>query len=467
MTRIRPGTPGGRVPCRQRCHRFRLTDLAQESILSRFYMVKSKQKEIGRDNVMSTDTVNHALSNQGKQVNPIVPQHCLTYRLKGESSVSHITGTMEEIENFIEDMSGLSVSKVNTLLGSFRKGALNPALKPSKIILFDPFIERQVYPVQDSVNSERYKRIQTELPVNHAGTTINHSVRRIFPPLVINTQTTCICQQTGIAFAVSLPSPIGTGMTVPHPFSFYSNVIEFISQYQKHGKNLEETEIQVLAGIFITVLKHKGYLLVRNAIVLNDRLTRTTKPLLLRAINYFWRKSNNNGLYPVLSLEEISDPSFAILQHIKICEGEDTTVTVRTLSSAKKTIRARIYTDKNKQQFTQAKADIKSAKHILEGLRKRFAREIDPAIFENIETQIDQIIFVTEGRKKEICQFIWDVFNGDEGAKSIIILLRSIETDAVESDLFTLSQEIEREGKEEKIEGLSLMELLAKQKEKA
>jgi hypothetical protein len=398
-----------------------------------------------------------------------IAMHCLTYRLKGESKTVNLIASMQEIEQFIDDMTGLStINRVNNSLQSFRPKALNPSLKPEKIVFSDPFIERQVFPVQTEINSTKYRMIKDPVKVKHSKTVPFNGVKNIVPPLVLNTETMCMCAQTGISFSVFLPSPIGTGFTLTHPFVHYSNVVEFISSYQKHGKDMGGLESQVLAGMLITVGRHKGYIQAKNSILANSNLQSCSNALLLRALNYFYHKGNNNGFYPILSLDNLSDPSFAILQHIKICEGEDTSLTIRTLSTAKKTLRARIYTDKNKQQFTQANADIKSAKHILEGLRKKFKEEVSAAVFENIETQLDGIIFVTEKRKKEICQFIWDVFNGDEGAKSIIILLRSIETDAVESDLLTMSMEKEiQEWKENKTEKMSLKELLAKQKDQS
>lgn len=398
-------------------------------------------------------------------------QHCLTYRLKNETVTSSLIGSMSEIEQFIDDITGLSsIQRVNAMIETFRPRALNPALRPQKIIFSDPFIERQVFPVQTEVNSVKYRMTKEIVAKRHTDTIRNTGIKGIYPPLILNTHTMCMCAQTGISFAVEMSSPIGTAFSLSHPFVHFSNVAEWIGAHQKHGRGLEEVAAQELAGALLTVGRHKGYLQAKNAILTNSNLQTCSSALLIRALNYYYHRPTNNGFFPILSLDNLSDPSFSILRHIKICQGEDTSLTVRTLSTGKKTIRARIYTDKNKQQFTQAKADIKSAKHVLEGLRKKFKAEVSAAVFENIETQLDGIFFVTEERKKEICQFIWDVFNGDEGAKSIIILLRSIETDAVESDLLTMSMEKEiadwKEGKQEE-KKLSLKELLAKQKEGA
>lgn len=390
----------------------------------------------------------------------------LSFRLKNSSEVQHLTGTFEELNEFLADIEGYSINGINQKLGiAFRPKALVNLPKPEKILNSSRIDWKEIYPVQDKLEFQNHKTSEKQVAKQHSSEKTIKGIVGIYPPLVLNTHTTVVCPETGIPFALELPSPLGTGLTMSHPFSRHENVVSFLKSYQRHGKPLGVLSKEVLAGMLMVILKHKGFTTIKpgTGLLVNSHLSQANKAILINALNYFFHRPNCQG-YPQINLMDGGMIDFRLVQYMQICRDEDITVQVHYMKERKEgKAKVKVYQTIEAKEHAEVKGGVKTAKVILESLRKDRPGH-SGEMFEKLEQEFDSIMFATEKHKEFLCKNLEVTFGTCDAVKSLQLIIKSVDSDAIESDLFSFTQTVEREIEEFKGKKVDLMSLLKQQK---
>lgn len=300
----------------------------------------------------------------------------------------------------------------------------------------------QVIPHGQTIKPEQYKRIESDRPIKHNG--FKSVAKQWEPALKLSTHTLCVCEETGIEFAVELPHPTYAGFTMLHPFAIWDNVKDFIKTYQKHGLPFGKLENQVLAGMLLTTLKHKQFLASRNYVLVNQRIRQCNKNTLISALNYFHRASSRIGL-PMINLEAEGSPDFQIIQYMKICRGEDETVQVHHIQESKRNkISVKVYQTASQRQTAEIKQETKSALFLLEKLHKAMP-EVKQVAVSQIKERLQRLAVLSDKGKDALVKDVRNLFHGHELADTLSLLILSIDNSAIAADALSFSQEFEIE----------------------
>lgn len=381
------------------------------------------------------------------------------------------------------------INSVQALIDDFNYTAINSLLSHSKYIKragiqplkpIYPIIEHVIKPIPqafidcivgpyssiphaETIPLEAYRRIQSEQPVQYTKTVKVNQTKTKENTLHLGTHTRCLCAETGISFGVALPSPLDTSMTLLHPFAFHANVVSFIKQYQKHGIPLAQLDSAALAGMLITILKHKGYASCRDYIAANARLSRVNKKSLTWALAYFYRAHPRQHL-PQFNLLAEGNPTTQLIGFIQICKGEDTTVQALHLVEKKQaTVKAKVYQTAEKKEAAELKNDVRTCIDLLEKLCENNSTVSDELriVFEQ---RIRKLAIYTDQAKEILITDLIGAFGENTATKQLELIIRTNDMTATQKELLTFSMEVAKEigefqteKKKEKIDFAALM----------
>lgn len=326
---------------------------------------------------------------------------------------------------------------------------------------------------QGTIPLPQYSKIESDKPIQYSGACVVSQMEVKRNRLHLGTHTRCVCEETGIVFGVELPNPLDVSMTLLHPFAFYSNVDKFVRNYQRHGLRFDLLEQQVLAGMLITILAHKKLSVCYDPIKANENLRQAEKTALITAIGYFNFLQLTNHLPQINLLDSDwrssgSWTSSKLLSYISICKGTDQTVQALH-AHEKKTgkIQAKRYcpkcqstdcacptadkvkipqTEQAKQEIV-LKQDTRTMNQLLEKLELNNLH-VSKATYKLFKARISKVAVMTQQAKEQFIEELYDVFDSDENIKTLSALaftIRSVNTDEIQKDLLTFTQELEQE----------------------
>lgn len=304
-----------------------------------------------------------------------------------------------------------------------------------------------------------YYRIQTERAIAYARK--QHYNSKAPKVLRLNTHTLCTCPETGIQFSVALPSPLSSNMPLLHPLWTFSNCEAYIKAYQRIGEPIAKFDAQVLAGLLITILRHKGFSVCRDAFAANKRLRLVNKKTLTQAISYFMR-SQKRDKQPQFNLLADCEPTEQLLGFMSICKGEDESITVHHMLVEKThTIKARVYSTDQEKEYAQVRTDIKDCLHVLSCIAKDKSIDISEQAVKAFEYRIKALATMSDNAKQKLADDITSVCSEDnQYNKAIRLLIFSTSTNALQKDLLSFSQELDSELTEWKAGKVDFMALL-------
>jgi len=379
----------------------------------------------------------------------------MKYRFSTDTDYRFIDLSVDEIEAFVDDF---NYNKVNELLKSskyIKRGNIQP-LKPIMPIIehIVKSVNKAFYdsvcgiyspiPHADTIPLEVYKLIKSDEVKPNVIIKPIANMKLQSNVLHLGTHTRCICAETGISFAVALPSPIDTSMTLLHPFAFHNNVITFVKQYQRNGIPLAQLESQALAGMLITILKHKGYASCRDYVAANLRLRTINKKSLTWALAYFYRAEPRYNL-PQINLLAEGNPTTQLIGFIQICKGEDTTIQAHhSLESKQKTIKARVFQTEHAKEAAHLKNDVKSCLAILETIEENNPT-ISEELFISFTHRIRKIAVLNDAAKEILITDLIGSFGENVNTKQLELIIRQNDMTATQKELFTFSQEIAKD----------------------
>jgi hypothetical protein len=316
-------------------------------------------------------------------------------------------------------------------------------------------------PELDTIPYEHYRRIPDEKPNAYTKTITHQSFKLKRNILHLATHTRCSCEETGISFAVALPSPISTSMIMLHPFAFHNNVVTFIKGYQKTGITIASLDSSVIAGMLITLLKHKQYTQCRDYIKANQRLRRVNKKTLCYVLTYFYR-ANIRYNQPQIDLLEDCEPTQQLNTFLKICRGEDATVQAHHMQAVKeRTVSAKVYQTAEDKQGAILKQDIKSCKVLLERIRKD-RPDVSFSLYENFNNKISKLGIMTDTAKQQLIDDLYGTFTENDTTKALHLVILSSDTSEIQNDLLTFTMEVQKDIKDYKREKLDLAVLMGR-----
>lgn len=291
--------------------------------------------------------------------------------------------------------------------------------------------------------------------------------------ILIHEECIVTCEETGISFPVRLPMPLRTyrALNLPtvHPLSFPDNVRSLMYHYSKAGIPIErELERQVLAGIFLSVLRSKGLLVCRDAQKANAFLQAASLNTLGYAIRWFYYKTSVQGfvglsmdmadssrLQERLAYSGIPESQWAeklaetfIWNYIKACSGESLAEEQAhiTLQPSRKDTKGKfkVYTDSAVQQDKQAKRAAAEATNALNALVSRYPSE-HGLLFKQVRDILKMLIMSNPQVRFKLADRLIGILPQDEDAKVIAHVLRTVKQDAAEDELMSFSQQIAQE----------------------
>lgn len=329
---------------------------------------------------------------------------------------------------------------------------------------------------QVTIALPRYSKIESDtvIPYDDVAIVSQMAVKR--NRLHLGTHTRCVCEETGIVFGVELPNPLDTTLTLLHPYAFYSNVDKIIRNYQRHGLRFDMLEQQVLAGMLITVLAHKKLSVCYDAVKANENLRQVETTALVTALGYFNFLQNTEHLPQINLLDSDWHTSGSwttskLLSYISICKGTDNDVKALH-AHEKKTgkIQAKRWcpvhqsepcqcgsdTTTKVPQTEQAKQEIilKQDNRTMGQLLERLELtnpHVSKATYKLFKSRLPKVAVMTGKAKEQFIEELYDVFDCEENIKTLAALaftIRSVNTDEIQKDLLTFTQELEQEQQE-------------------
>lgn len=269
--------------------------------------------------------------------------------------------------------------------------------------------------------------------------------------------TDCTCVETGISYAVKLPSIRGMHMSTLHPLSFYKNVEELVKSYINKGIALEnELDTQVLAGCIITALRHHKLLRSNDYISANLCLQKALPKLLSEFLRFFvYTKSTNQmpslrlipeALYDVghvpahMTREECFADRIGVMlvNYLKVCRGENEGYTRIAGASFERRIKdtVRVYGGNLSIERRQTNKLQELAYDLLEKLEHEFPEGYTTFI-EYLEEQIDALAFLGKEKRKQIALEIKNKFKDQKTATELGRLFVTVNMETVEHNIST------------------------------
>lgn len=303
--------------------------------------------------------------------------------------------------------------------------------------------------------------------------------------IVLHEENTVTCEETGISFTCRLPIPAqsqaapAANLSTLHPLSSFIVVEDVIRRYYKTGIRLEaELDSQVLAGMLITILKHKGLLFCKDYVKANLYLQAATPATLSYAVRYFHNLPSTLGMVGLaLNLEDrqvirnilkrsgLSEQQQAqqqaevqLLNYMKAVKGESYTDDPAIAQpKPKDKAKVRLYSDPVVSQSKNVKAKMQQASLLLSKLDK----SAHPMLFELLRTSIKNLVFLSDKVKQDVAQRLVTAFPGNDQAFELSRIFADIATDKLEDDLLTFTQQIEHDKQPAKKTKLSFAALIA------
>ena len=277
-----------------------------------------------------------------------------------------------------------------------------------------------------------------------------------------------ICGKTGISYCVRLSAPSALQLETLHPVAIYSNVANVMQTYIKRGMRLEsQLEPQVLAGMLLTILKHKDLLVMKDAKKANLFLQQATVETLSFAVRYFYNLPSVLGK-PRLSLmledtqhvldsmwkvpltekqKHQQEAELFILNYVRACKGE--TVEERHIQRivkplhAKDTLKVKIYTDTVKQERKQVQAAKVDAKALLNRLPVLTLE--DSLTVSWVNSQLSMLQFLNDDARKNTATRILSTWSMFDSAQELADVFTQTTSKTLEDDLLSFSHTVDKE----------------------
>jgi len=294
--------------------------------------------------------------------------------------------------------------------------------------------------------------------------------------IVLHEEATITCEETGISFVCRLPVPATSqaakaiNLSILHPLAFFDNVQAVLRQYYKTGIRLErELEPQVLAGMLLTIWKHKNLLICKDYARANMFLSAATKQTLSFAVRYYHNLPSTLmmpaiSLYlddsaviksvlrnvPLSSLQKAQqEAELFILNYIKACRGESQTDEVGHIKPAKQSAKVKLYSDPSLQQHKLVKSKATQAIELLDTITKAQAdKSAHSLLFVIIRQNIKMLTYLSDKAKADLAHKIVTTFPNNNDALTLSRIFADIVTDKIEDDLLSFTQELTRNKQE-------------------
>jgi hypothetical protein len=276
--------------------------------------------------------------------------------------------------------------------------------------------------------------------------------------LHLHTHIECVCQDTGIIWAASLPCPMPFKAEMTHPLATLGNVERFIQAYQRTGQPVSALHENVLAGMLITLLRYKNWMYCRDSVKANHRLQTVNKKSLTYAISYFYNaeaRVEKITPLPIINLLENSqeDITQQLLSFINICKGKDNTIELRHIQPSKKNPSVNVYvrTSKAAQESVTLRKTIKTINSTISSwFDKTQATAIQKQQYTTIYQQVKMLGVITDEQKTILVQDIKTLFNDTIETQAIAtLIIKKANTDVIQNDLLSFSAIIHKEQQEQ------------------
>lgn len=394
----------------------------------------------------------------------------LSYRFADSMQTHTLQGTQKELIAFLDDFNWFSSKALINACAYLKPRALGSVcVKP--LVPIDPIIQHMFAPIveEPAIKVQPIER-KEPVKVKHVVTSVAASVRSIRNRdherayIHLADDTTCTCTETGISFKVTLAAPLRLNLEVLHPLAFNNNVESLILSYRKSGIHLEkELERQVLAGMLITTLRHKGLLACTDYPAANLCLQRAKGETLSHVLRFIAGSKSTKGM-PSLRLipEAIYDTAYIpmgmtqaaciddrveimLQNYVKLCKGEGEGETRHTSiwQKPKDTGKVRIYGGNLSIESRQADAAAKHADILLDKLNNEI--HITQTVKDHIERQIDAFAFLGTDKREKIAREIIHMFPTSKTAKELAALFARTKTETIELGLESFTQSLESE----------------------
>ncbi len=377
------------------------------------------------------------------------------FRFSDDKDYRFIDTSFDGIKDLINDF---NYNEINNLINN-NKYAKRAGLQPLKPVY--PIIEHIAKPLDkafydsvcgiytpiphaDTIALEQYRRIEAEQVIPYTSTKTINSFKRKENILHLATHTRCVCAETGITFAVQLPNPLHISFSMLHPYAFYNNVVQEIKTYQKNGIPISGIESQALAGMLITILKHKGYAICRDYMAANLRLRTINKKSLTWALAYFYRAAIRENM-PQINLLAEGNPTTQLIGFIQICRGEDMELQAHHAMEKKQAVvKAKVYQTAEAKEAASLKNDVKVCIELLERIAD-YNDTVSDEMITAFTHRIRKLAILNDAAKEVLIADLIGAFGENAQIKQLELIIRTNEMTATQKELLTFSQTIAKE----------------------
>ena len=398
----------------------------------------------------------------------------LSYRFAGDKEYRTLEAQQSDINDFLNDFSWHGVNDLFARSKYIKRSKIK-ALQPN-----DSFIEYFISgSIKDAVRLAQAKMPQAQpnqpkrktLALQTQVTEVLRQKRNLEHDACfvrLHEFVTVTCTETGISFSCQLPVPDKLNLEVLHPLSFYSNVQETIRAYSKKGIYLEtELTAQVLAGMLLTILRHKKLIVCRDYVKANLCLQKIKVENLSFSVRFFNSLPSAvslpqlhlipEALYdfynaPIsLTKEQIIADRTEIMLHnfIKVCKGDtegETRIagTILKTRNEKSNAKVRIYGGNADIEHRQATGREKLGKQILVKLQTKYPVPFHSQVFyDMLYSKLDAFMYLGTEKRIEISRQIIESFGEDKLGKELANIFATTKTETMELSLSSFSHELE------------------------
>lgn len=290
--------------------------------------------------------------------------------------------------------------------------------------------------------------------------------------LTLYTDVSVTCEETGITHKVNLPVPGNFNYPVMSPLASYQTVQDVLRSYSEKGWQIEKVlEPQMLAGMLITILRHKQLLIhCKDPAKANAYLRAARQETLAWAIRWFNARNSVLGM-PKLSLEIADNLTLysqldyrdimesekrtylaenTIIQYLKACRGdsgtEDTSIqrAIDAKAKAKVKGKVKVYTDNVVKEVKQVEKGEKEAKVLLAKLISEYPGQ-HSIFFNSVKANIGILAFMSDDKRTSFAARIKETLIGNPTAQELANIFAHTSTDAIEDDLLSFTHQFEKE----------------------
>lgn len=311
-----------------------------------------------------------------------------------------------------------------------------------------------------------WKRLPEFQKLNGVHQHTQHSAIKIF----LANETAITCRETGISASIKLGSQYGTHLEWLHPFSIYENVNRQLRQVRAFGKlPHQHFNRNELAGILISVLKHRKLLRAKDFISANLYLQKASDHTLSLLINFAESLSGNSeARLPSLSLLDVRVSSgaadYVLSENLgkthaeiqllnwrrDVIAAQENFSRSKTAPQERKAKSVKVYkTDKTAQEAKEFQETKSKETKLLGILKERYkGQQGYSGILTKIGFNIETAKFLTKPTRQNAAAEIRSKFpQSDKEAWELAALIAGMETSELEKDL--LSEILPSTGKKE------------------